>query len=64
MAMYVVLGKFTQKGATGIKEAGQRLAQAKVIYRQMGGELKGVYITLGRYDVVHVAELPATSCPR
>ncbi len=58
MATYIVLGKFTQKGATGIKEAGQRVAQAKAIYRQMGGELKGAYVTLGRYDVIHVAELP------
>ncbi len=58
MATYLVLGKFTDKGATGIKEVGQRLAQAKAIYQRMGGELKGTYVTLGQYDVVHLAELP------
>ncbi|HMK63231.1 MAG TPA: GYD domain-containing protein [Acidimicrobiales bacterium] len=58
MATYVVLGKFTQQGIQTIKDAPQRRAKAQELARALGGEVKHVYMTMGQYDLVIVAEAP------
>ena len=58
MATYVALVNFTQQGAATIKDGATRLDAAKQALRALGGDLKGWYLTLGRYDVVFVFEAP------
>ncbi len=58
MATYVTLANFTQQGAATIKEGGTRLDAAKQALKALGGELKGWYMTMGRYDVVFIFEAP------
>jgi uncharacterized protein with GYD domain len=58
MATYIILGKFTQQGMSTIKDAPKRRARAREIAKSLSGEIKNVYMTMGRYDLVVVAELP------
>jgi len=41
-----------------VKNGTARLDAAKEAYRRAGGELKALYMTLGQYDAVAIAELP------
>lgn len=56
---YVVLGKFTQEGVTKIKESRKRLEASRQVIKSLGGELKEFYYTMGRYDMVAIAEGPS-----
>jgi uncharacterized protein with GYD domain len=58
MPTYVTLVNFTQKGAETIKEGSARLDAAKQGLKALGAELKGWYLTMGRYDVVFIFEAP------
>lgn len=58
MPTYISLLHYTQQGIAGAKSGPSRVDAAKEAYRKAGGELKGFYLTMGRYDVVIVAELP------
>ncbi len=58
MPTYITLLTYTQQGAEKIKDSPARLDAAKQGVRQMGGELKAFYLTMGQYDAVVVFELP------
>ena len=58
MPTYVILNKWTQQGIENVKEAPGRIDAAKRLIREQGAELKGFYMTMGRYDFVAVAEAP------
>jgi uncharacterized protein with GYD domain len=58
MATYVSLVTFTATGIESIKNGGARLDAAKQGLQALGGELKGWYLTMGRYDVVFIFEAP------
>ena len=58
MPTYIVLTNFTQKGIENIKESPTRLAAVKEAAQRMGGEVKAFYLTMGRHDIVLVAEAP------
>jgi len=58
MATYIILTSFTQKGIENIKESATRLDANKKAFQAMGAELKEFYLTMGRYDMVVVAEGP------
>jgi len=59
MATYISLITYTQQGIQHIKDSPKRLDAAKKLLKDMGGELKHVYLTLGQYDLVVVAEAPS-----
>ena len=59
MPIYIILGKFTQKGITEIKASPQRLESVRNVVKALGGELKEFYYTLGRYNFVAVTEAPS-----
>lgn len=59
MPIYIILGKFTQKGVTEIKASPQRLESVRNVVKALGGELKEFYYTLGRYGFVAVVEVPS-----
>ena len=58
MPTYVSLINYTDQGIRNIKDSPKRLDAAKKLIKDMGGELKAVYLTMGSYDLVTVAEAP------
>ena len=58
MPTYVALLRYTQKGIESVKEGPSRREAAKKLFESVGAKLKDVYITMGRYDAVAIAEAP------
>jgi uncharacterized protein with GYD domain len=58
MPTYISMLRYTQQGISAVKNAPARVDAAKDAYKKAGGELKALYLTLGQYDLVVVAEMP------
>jgi uncharacterized protein with GYD domain len=58
MPTYVILGNYTHQGIQAIKDSPKRLDGVRKMIKDMGGDLKAFYLTMGRYDFVTVAEAP------
>jgi len=58
MPTYISMLHYTQQGISAIKNSPARIDAAKDAYRKAGGELKSIYLTLGQYDLVAIAEMP------
>ncbi|HEV2545716.1 MAG TPA: GYD domain-containing protein [Stellaceae bacterium] len=58
MTTYVMLTKWTEKGMVNVKESPKRLDAAKKALKEMGGEFKSVYMTMGDYDLVAIYDAP------
>ena len=58
MATFITLGNITQKGLENLKDQPKRLETFRQLCKSMGAELKGFYMTMGRYDVVVIVEAP------
>jgi uncharacterized protein with GYD domain len=58
MAGYITLYKWTQQGITNVKEAPNRIKQAKETAEKTGGRVVVVWVTLGQYDLVAVVDVP------
>ena len=58
MPTYISMLHYTQQGISAIKSSPARIDAAKDAYRKAGGELKSIYLTLGQYDLVAIAEMP------
>ena len=58
MPTYVMLANWTDQGARNVKESPRRLEAAKKSLREMGGEFRSIYMTLGEYDLVLVYDAP------
>lgn len=56
--MFVVLGKFTDQGAKGVKDLRKNVEANLSRGERMGVKIHGWYLTQGRYDIVVVAEAP------
>ena len=59
MAVFIVLGSFTQEGITNIKDSPNRLEAANSVAKSVGGAIKEFYYTMGRYDFVAITEAPS-----
>lgn len=59
MSLYVIIGKFTQKGIENIKDSPDRLAAARKLAKSFGAEIKDFYYTMGQYDFVLMVEAPS-----
>jgi uncharacterized protein with GYD domain len=55
---YIMLGNWTEQGARNAKDSPKRLDAAKKLLKDMGGDFKTFYLTMGEYDVVAVYEAP------
>jgi uncharacterized protein with GYD domain len=53
-----MLANWTDQGIRNVKESPRRLDVAKVALRDMGGEMKAFFLTMGDYDMVAVYEAP------
>ncbi len=59
MATYISLVNYTDQGIRNIKDSPKRLDGAKKMLKDMGGELKQFYLTMGSHDIVTVVEAPS-----
>ncbi|MFQ5898213.1 MAG: GYD domain-containing protein [Candidatus Methylomirabilia bacterium] len=58
MATYISLISYTDQGIRNVKDSPKRLDAAKKLLKDLGGELKQFYLTMGQYDIITVAEAP------
>ncbi len=58
MPHYITLMRWTTQGIAGLPAWRERVEEGERIIEQAGGKLVGVYVTLGRYDVVEIFEAP------
>ena len=58
MSTYIILVNWTDQGIRTVKESPQRLATAKKVIEAAGGKMTSFYLTMGRYDMVAIAEAP------
>jgi uncharacterized protein with GYD domain len=58
MPHYVTLMRWTSQGIAGLPAWRERVEEGQRIIASAGGTLVGVYVTLGRYDVVEIFEAP------
>jgi uncharacterized protein with GYD domain len=55
---YVTLMRWTTQGVAGLPAWRERVEDGERVIADAGGRLVGVYVTLGRYDVVEIFEAP------
>ena len=58
MATYVIQTQWTEQGIRAMKESPKRLDAGRKKLKDMGGELKAFYMTLGEYDSLAIVEAP------
>lgn len=58
MPHYISLMRWTSQGMAGLPAWRERVEEGQRIIEASGGGLIGVYVTLGRYDVVEIFEAP------
>jgi uncharacterized protein with GYD domain len=58
MTTYVLLANWTDQGIQKVKDAPRRLDAAKKALKDMSGEFKAFYLTMGDYDMVAIYEAP------
>ena len=58
MPTYITLHRYTQQGIQNIKESPNRIDAGKQAARSLGVELRGIYVTMGQYDLVAIGEAP------
>jgi uncharacterized protein with GYD domain len=58
MPHYISLMRWTSQGMAGLPGWRERVEEGQRVIEAAGGSLVGVYVTLGRYDVVEIFEAP------
>ena len=58
MPIYITLFKFTDQGIKAVKDTPARNEDNFKFIEAMGGKVKGLYYTLGEYDIVAISEMP------
>ena len=58
MPHYVTLMRWTSQGVAGLPGWRERVEEGERFIEELGGKLVGVWVTLGRYDVVEIFEAP------
>ena len=58
MPSYIMLANWTAQGAQKVKDSPRRVDTAKKALADMGGEFKGLYMTMGEYDLIIIYEAP------
>jgi uncharacterized protein with GYD domain len=53
-----MLINWTEQGARDVKASPKRLDAARKLLGEMGGTFKAVYLTMGEFDMVAIAEAP------
>ena len=58
MPTFVVLAKWTEKTLGAIKDAPAAAEEMKKVVSDMGAQIKGWYLLMGRYDEMCILEAP------
>lgn len=58
MPAYITLMNFTDQGIRNVKETTKRARAFQEMAEKAGVQVKGIYWTMGRYDVVVITEAP------
>ena len=58
MTTYIMLANWTEKGIQNVTESPRRLDAAKKALKDMDGDFKLFFLTMGDYDIVAVYEAP------
>ena len=58
MPTYNAFADWTEEGIRNVKDSPARLDKVKQMYKEAGAELKAFYMTMGRCDMVAIAEAP------
>ena len=58
MVAYVMLLNWTDQGIKNVKDSPKRLDAVKKLAKELGGEVKSFYMTLGLYDLVLILDMP------
>jgi uncharacterized protein with GYD domain len=58
MPTYIALSNLTDQGVRNMKDLSRRLQNAEAMFQQFGATLREVYLVMGPYDYVVVAEAP------
>src|SRR3979411_2361548 len=58
MTTYVMLANWTGQGVRKVKDSPRRLDAAKKALKDMSGEFKSFFLTMGDYDIVAIYEAP------
>ncbi len=58
MPTFISFLNWTDQGIKNVKEAPNRGEAAKAVLKELGGEIKDIYVTTGPYDVLLIAEAP------
>lgn len=58
MATYILLLNFTEKGIQAVEDTIERAHDFKAMAKKIGADVKQEFWTLGRYDIVIIAEAP------
>jgi uncharacterized protein with GYD domain len=56
MATYVILGNFTEQGIRNVKDSPKRAQAFREAAPKLGVTIKDIYWTVGRYDLLAIAE--------
>ena len=56
MATFIILSTFTDQGIRNVKDTTKRADAVRELGRKMGVDIKSIYWTIGRYDVVVTCE--------
>jgi uncharacterized protein with GYD domain len=58
MTTYVALMRWTEQGIRQVKDSPNRLDKARNALKEMGGQFKTIFMTMGDYDLVAIYEAP------
>lgn len=58
MPTYIALLKWTPQGISKVSSSAKRLDAGRKAFKKAGIEMKDVYLTMGRYDLICVLEAP------
>lgn len=58
MTTYIMLANWTDQGVRNVKASPTRLDTARGLLKEMGGDFKLFFMTMGKYDMVAVYEAP------
>jgi uncharacterized protein with GYD domain len=58
MTTYIMLAKWTEQGIRNATESPSRLDKMRQLLKDMGGDFKLFFLTMGEYDMVAIYEAP------
>ena len=59
MPTYILLTNWTEQGIRNVKDSTKRLDTARKTIETAGGKMVASYLTMGKYDLIHIVECPS-----